>query len=309
MNNILIGIDAGGTKTVAAAYTKDGQQIATQRGAAGNVAADTNNAVQAIIATTEQLLAKMEPQMPFPLPLLCVGAAGVSRGGERLSQALKSTFGGRFSHICVISDAELALHAAHDGEDGLLIIAGTGSIGYRKEGQTLYRVGGWGHLLGDEGSAYAVAAAAIRAVTHAADRGDQPPHALWEALQNALGIDTLPALISYVYSHPKADVAALCRVVAACADKGDADACAILVQAGQELAQMTATLLSRAPVPHALPLALGGGLVTQNAIVRASLEDRLQALNLPVSAVLALREPTRGVLSIYRNLTNGGLIL
>ena len=105
------------------------------------------------------------------------------------------------------------------------------------------------------------------------------------------------------------NIAALCRVVAECADQGDADACAILVQAGQELAQMAATLLSRAPVPHALPLALGGGLVTQNAIVRASLEDRLQALGLPVSAVLELREPTRGVLSIYRNMTNGGLIL
>lgn len=309
MNNILIGIDAGGTKTVAAAYTKDGQQIATQRGAAGNVAADTNNAVQAIIDTIGHLLAKIEsPTSPY-LPLLCVGAAGISRGRDQLKKALDRAFGSRFACIRLLSDAELALHAAHDGEDGLLIISGTGSIGYRKEGQTLYRVGGWGYLLGDEGSAYAVAAAAIRAVTHAADRGDQPPRALWEALQNALGIDTLPALISYVYSHPKADIAALCRVVAECADKGDADACAILVQAGQELAQMAAILLSRAPVPHALPLALSGGLLTENAIVRASLEDRLQALNLPVSTVLALREPTRGVLSIYRNMTNGGLIL
>ena len=309
MKDILIGVDAGGTKTVAAAYTPDGTLIATQSGAAGNVAADPGTASRAIIDTIKALLTHIEGLFSASLPLLCVGAAGVSRGGEILTRALDSAFEGRFDRICVISDAELALHATHGGEDGLLLIAGTGSIGYRKSGSTLYRAGGWGHLLGDEGSAWAIARAAICTVLQATDRGLPAPEPLWHAIAAQLQIGTPQALLSYVYSHPKADVAALCRAVTQCADGGDPLALRILQQAGEALADLAQELVSRAPCQEKLPLAISGSVLRHCTHVRTALERAASEKKLPLSHIISADEPTRGVLAFYRNMTNGGLLL
>ena len=303
MNDILIGVDAGGTQTTAAAYSAEGELLAQTTGAAGNVAADPAHACQNIIETIQALLPRLGEMTAQPLPLLCVGADGISRGGQALSQALSTAFAGQFSRIQTISDAELALYAAHGEGDGLLLIAGTGSIGYRKAGQTLLRCGGWGHLIGDEGSAYAVAMAAVRAITQATDRGLPPPTALWNALQRCLGIQTPSELIAFVYSRPKADIAALGRTVSDCAHAGDPTSTALLQQAGADLAVLVRLLVERAPTTDALPLCCSGSLLTKNAIVRAAFETALHAAALPISSVFDLQEPTRGVLSLYKTTT------
>ena len=299
MNDIPIGVDAGGTNTTASAYSTAGELLAQTTGAAGNIAADPAHACQNIIETIQARLTRLGDDAAPPLPRLCVGAAGISHGGETLSRALSTAFEGQFAHIQTISDAELALYAAHGGSDGVLLIAGTGSIGYRKTGQTLLRCGGWGHLIGDEGSAYAVAMAAVRTITQAADRGTPPPDALWNALQRHLGIQTPSELIAFVYSHPKAEIAALCRTVSDCAESGDPTATALLQQAGQDLAAMARLLVERAPTTAPLPLCCSGSLLTKNAIVRAAFEDALRAAELPISSVSDLQEPTRGVLSLH----------
>jgi len=220
---------------------------------------------------------------------------------ETSKQARKAP--GSRPRICVISDAELALYAAHGESDGLLIIAGTGSIGYRKSGSTLYRAGGWGHLLGDEGSAWAIARAAICAVLQATDRGLPAPEPLWHAIAAQLQIGTPQALLSYVYSHPKADVAALCQAVTQCADGGDQLALRILHQAGEALANLAQELVSRAPCQEQLPLAISGSVLRHCTHVRAALARAASEKNLPLSHIISADEPTRGVLSAFASLS------
>ena len=154
-----------------------------------------------------------------------------------------------------------------------------------------------------QGLTPAVAVAAVRAITQATDRGLPPPTALWNALQRCLGIQTPSELIAFVYSHPKADIAALCRTVSDCAQAGDPTSTALLQQAGADLAVLVRLLVERAPTTDALPLCCSGSLLTKNAIVRAAFETALHAAALPISSVFDLQEPTRGVLSLYKTTT------
>ena len=266
-NRFLIGIDAGGTKTLATAYTSAGEKIAQVRGAAGNITANFDDSAAAIGDTAAALLSRLESEHPaLTVPLLCVGAAGASAKGEALRAALRQRFDGRIDHICVISDAELALWAAHGGEDGILIVAGTGSIGYRRAGRTLWRCGGRGHLLGDEGSGYDIAIQALRAILQDEDTGETRAATLRKALLSRLGMDSTPQLMSYIYSHPKGDIAALCLTVARCAEEGDPLSQQILQRAGEQLGAMVATLLSRQPTATPLPVAILGGVFWSEGI-------------------------------------------
>ena len=296
MKNILIGVDAGGTKTAAAAYTADGTQLGRQIGAAGNVTTDPATACTAIVKTIDALLQEIDA--PPSLPLLCVGAAGASAGGAALTRALHAAYPARFGQITVISDAELAMYAAHGNQDGLLIIAGTGSIGYRRAGDRLLRCGGWGHLLGDEGSGFAIALAAIAAITRAEDAGLPPPTALWDAISATLGIASLSELIGYIYTHTKAEIAALCPVVVQCAARGDTLAADILRKAGESLATMVATLLRRSACKSPLPLACSGSVLNGCTAVREAFEQAIKTAALPISRITNAPDATRGVLSL-----------
>ncbi len=299
-STFLIGVDAGGSKTVAAAYTPSGETVARICGRAGNITADPTAGCRAITDTVTSLISRLESISPRPaLPLLCVGAAGASAHGEELQAALLRAYGERIGSIRVISDAELALLAAHGGDDGVLIISGTGSIGYRKAGDTLLRCGGWGHLLGDEGSGYDIAVCAIRAITRAADTGDTAPLPLRDAVFSHLGVNTLPQLISYVYSRQKSEIAALAPIVSHCAAQGDPTAQGILRRAGEQLADLADILLGQCPVTAPLSVACSGSVLTKSRAVRDAFEAALLAKSVPVSRIFDLPDPTVGVSVLF----------
>lgn len=298
---LLLGVDAGGTKTIACAYTPDGEIVARVCGAAGNITADPTKGCRVISDTLAALLSCLAPTYSAAtLPFLCVGAAGATAHGEHLQRLLTNTYGGQIAHIRVVSDALLSLYAAHGTKDGILVISGTGSIAYRKSGNTLLRCGGWGHLLSDEGSGYDIAIQAIRAVTEDEDTDKTAATALRDAIYAQLGIDSLPQLISYVYSHSKGEIASLATVVSACAAQGDPTARGILQAAGEQLAAMVATLFSRQPVIDPLPVALSGGVLRGCDILRAATQASLQARALPISRTFELTDATVGVLALYR---------
>lgn len=301
---LLIGVDAGGTKTVAAAYQEDGTLLARYSGEPGNVTAQFASGCRAIIDTISALLADPACHAyPPSTVLLCVGAAGIEAGnkGGALQEQISSALSSRIGQIAVISDARLALYAAHGDRDGLLIISGTGSIGYRKAGHTLLRQGGWGHLLGDEGSGYDVVIKAARLLTMAVDTNSPLPHPLAEELFSQAGVSTFSAFIAFLYRAEKATVASLFPGIIRCAEAGDPISLALLEQAGEQLALLAAALIQKAPTPQAVPLACSGGVLCGCATVRAAFVKALQATALPISEIRDVCEPTRGVIAYDRS--------
>src|SRR5690606_5383094 len=108
--------------------------------------------------------------IPGPVAALCAGLAGVGNRAER--EVVERTLASArlAERVCVISDGETALYGAFAGGPGILLIAGTGSVGYaRGEDGRVERCGGWGMLVGDEGSGFGLGRAGLRAALRSAD--------------------------------------------------------------------------------------------------------------------------------------------
>ena len=150
------------------------------------------------------------------------------------------------------------------GEDGINVISGTGSMTYGERRGTGHRVGGWGELFGDEGSAYWVAAHGLNAFSRMSD-GRTPRGPLYDLLRQRLGIASDLDAVSLVidtWGGARGSIAALATTVCAAAAAGDAAADRILVDAAGELATLigtTATLVGFTAA-ETVPVSYSGGM-------------------------------------------------
>src|SRR4051795_10772824 len=148
----VLGIDAGGTKTVCLLADADGVVIAEGRGAGANLHTAGELAVEKVLH--EAMEAAIGDRSIVPAAI-CLGIAGVDRDDEsRTVRAIMRRIGYK-SRVLVVNDALIGLVAGARDEPGISINAGTGSIVYgRNAGFEAARAGGWGHMIGDEGSGY-----------------------------------------------------------------------------------------------------------------------------------------------------------
>ncbi|MBP3293570.1 MAG: hypothetical protein J6N32_07435 [Clostridia bacterium] len=278
--NIVIGVDAGGTKTRAAAFdiTANGQMIAEAFAGCGNVVLSYNNAKAAIASAIREVWRDS-------CAYIAVGAAGASSGelSERLAAELTAEFGVKTD---VMSDAELALNAAFGPTaDGMLVISGTGSVVFLRQNGVLTRAGGWGHLLGDGGSAYFTGMTALHTITDLRDR-NEPDEILERAVFDELGIDGISGLIKYVYApeRTKADFANIAPVIDKLAEDGHPTAADILWKSADVLSDDAATAIRRTG-KSAVEIALTGGHITHSDTLRLNFE---QTLRLKVSEICSV---------------------
>ena len=151
MSSLAIGVDAGGTATVAAASI-DGAYQDTVRGSPGNASSlGVAAATDAIVATVRRIARERTPAALF------VAAAGAGRSDVRdpMLAALRAAFP-KTTLVAIEDDTRVALRAAIPDGPGVVVIAGTGSVANAETGERRVRVGGARYLLGDEGSAFAI---------------------------------------------------------------------------------------------------------------------------------------------------------
>ncbi len=144
-----------------------------------------------------------------------------SSGAARIREKLKTFL--PVTRIVVEADALIALEGALAGDPGVVIVCGTGSIVLGKNSSgVIAKIGGWGPLLGDEGSAYWVAREALRRAALAAD-GTGPPTCLVRGLQRKYRVHNFERIIDAVYEHPmtSTELGALAPLVSAAAHEGD----------------------------------------------------------------------------------------
>ena len=211
--------------------------------------------------------------------------------------------------ICVAGDVEIALDAAFPSAPGVLIIAGTGSnfLGRTSTG-ALINVGGWGPLLGDEGSGYWIGSAAIRAALRARDRGE--PTYLLDKICAHWGCRDLTHLIEIAHANPAPDFANLAPVVAAAEESGDVLAASVLQAAGRMLGQDAILIFRRirASEPEGAPIpgiAFTGSILRHIAPVRIAMIDEIQRHLPPVKIVPEAVDPLEGAIWRARRCTPG----
>jgi N-acetylglucosamine kinase-like BadF-type ATPase len=272
---IRIGIDGGGTRARALAVDGSGRELGRKLGPPGIVrASDPCAAAECAADLTRSLLAELGET--GPAAALCCGLAGAGREPEREAVRVALMLAGVADVVTIVGDAEAALADAFTSGPGILVIAGTGSIAWARAADGgMVRVGGWGLLLGDEGSGYVIGLEALRAVARSAD-GRDPYTSLSGAVLAATSCGSPDDRIRYGGNASKADIAALTPIVLAHADAGDAAAGAIRDRAVQALVTLTTTAAARAAL-DAPACALTGGLIAPGGALRDRLKAALEA--------------------------------
>jgi len=161
------------------------------------------------------------------------------------------------------------------GEDGINIVAGTGSIGYGEYQGRAARIGGWGEMFGDEGSAYWIAIQGLALFSRMSDgRAARGP--LYDRVREALGLGNDLDLCRRVMGPDgmrRGEIAGLASLVSRAAADGDGAAHAVLVAAAQELAALAIGLRATLgfPADASVPLSWSGGVLQHEPRVRDAL--------------------------------------
>lgn len=298
---LILGVDGGGTHTSALLATSTGQVIGCGAASGSNPRAiGFANATAAILAATAGALAAARLPADTPLAAACLGIAGVGRPDDRAQLQGWAESVHLAQRCLIVTDVEPILAAGTPDGWGVALISGTGSSCFARspDGETL-QVGGWGYLLGDEGSGYDVAMRALRLATQTAD-GRAEAHALLAAVLAEWHLTAPTDLVAQVYERglTRPELAAMTRPVLALADAGDADARGLIHLAAADLAHMAVTAARRLNLADP-PLALGGGLLGASAELRSRLADRLGAGWGPTTWVA---DPAQGTLILAQRL-------
>lgn len=277
---VVVGVDGGGSSTRIYVADERAQVLfkATGEGSAvrNGAEADSADVIGALVKN-----AVIDAEMGHLMPrALVVGVAGVGREQQKIALTQELERLEIAESVVVITDAEAAMEDAFAEGPGILLIAGTGSIAWgRSPAGTMQRCGGWGPVIGDEGSGAWLGRKALQVIAAAHD-GREPETALTGALLTALELDDVAAIISWAAAATPADMATLAPAVLSAAEVGDLRANTIVTMAVEELALHIRALARALFVDEraAIPVALHGGLLGKGRPMRKRLEQRLKTL-------------------------------
>ncbi|MGG5735569.1 MULTISPECIES: BadF/BadG/BcrA/BcrD ATPase family protein [Bacillus cereus group] len=251
----MIGVDGGGTKTGAIAFNQDGNEVVRGTSGFGNILIDYEKAVSHIMEAIDQCKKAL---IDGHCVCICLGLAGISGANtNELTLRLKNKYG---TQIEVFNDAMIAHAAALKGKDGILTIGGTGAICLGKKGEVYEYSGGWGHILGDEGSGYWIALQGLKRMANQFDQGVALcPLSL--SIQDEFQLLTSSHIKRLVYTSSKDKVAAIAPFIIEEARNGNDDAHKIILQAATELTRITVNIYNKMQFDLSTPIAVSGSIL------------------------------------------------
>ena len=304
--NLVLGIDGGGTKTVCVLMDDTGQVLGRgEAGASNYQSVGKQAAFFSIQSAITQAVAVMET---VQIDAICLGLAGVGRPMDievvqTLVQQLQDsasapiTWALQPSNVVICNDALIALVGGVGYPVGIVAIAGTGSIvfGRNSHGNT-QRVGGWGHLLGDVGSAYHLAVSGLRAALKAYDQVGRAT-TLQERFREHLGLSNLEEVVKVIYQQGWSvkEIAALAPIIAQEAVSGDEVSLRIIEDAVKELVQATQVVIDTLFSPTEIVEVVTTGSVWRNAkLMQEKFAIYLAQKKPLVQVILPRHEPAYG---------------
>src|SRR3954470_4369435 len=292
MASPVLGLDVGGSKTHA--VLSDGEQVLA------DVLAGSANPSSVGEAEAGRQLDAVFAQLGSVRPAaVCAGAAGVDsvEAAERFRRLLSER--APTARVGFVHDTELVLAAA-GSRTGIVVISGTGSAcwGRNAQGQVA-RAGGWGYLLGDEGSGYGVARDAVRHALRLLDRGKEPD-LLARRLATACGLSRAGLLLDRFYAQPeRRSWAQHAGLVFALAGAGDPASIRIVEKAADALAALVRTVGDR--IGSLGPVVLAGGVAGHQPALKAGIRSRLALHGYDDVRVLD-RDPAYGAVALAQAL-------
>lgn len=267
----VIGIDGGGTKTLLKMAGIDGKLIACHECGPSNINSAERGAVREVLS---KLIYEGVDKAGMRLDdclCLCIGAAGAGREKDRkiIENIIRDTgFTGR---LVVTDDIHTAFYGGVGGNEGIIAISGTGSVCFGKNSRgESHRAGGWGHIIGDEGSGYYIGREVLTAVIRSYD-GRQGYTELTDLVLEHLNLKSPEDLVEYVYRSGagKREISSLAAIAAKACALGDFAAEQILKNAAKELFHCAGVVIEKLGFMNkSTTMALGGSVLVKDAYVR-----------------------------------------
>jgi len=304
MTSLVLGIDGGGTGTVALlADAGTGAILGRGEGGPSNIqGVGVEAALQSLDAAIDRAFASAN-RPRCTVAAVCLGLAGIDRQeGLEIIRGWAARIA-LADNVLVANDATLLLAAGTADGWGLAVIAGTGSIAFVKTPTgELGRCGGWGYLIGDEGSAYRIAVQGLRAACRAFD-GIGTATSLTTGFVEAMNLNEPPDFIPAVYrgTWDRAAIAGLAPLVLEAAERGDFIAGQIVREEATELARTAAGAVRANALPTTnLPVALAGGVITLNENYRRLFLEALAECGIAPASVELVTDPALGAVVLAR---------
>ncbi len=252
-----LGIDAGGSRCKARLTGLDGAVLGEAETGPANARIGLEKLKEAIVGAAEKAIAGAGLDGAILSATAAgLGVAGISRPGVR-QQAAAMTL--PFARSAIETDAAIANIGAHDGEDGAVLILGTGSIGFIKAGGREITIGGYGFPISDEGSGAALGLSTMRHALRALD-GRTKTTPLSAAVTERFGHDTGRAIAWMDKATPR-DYAAFAPMVLDYAERDDEIARSIVEDAAKHVERFIETIFAKG----APRCALAGGVAPRLA--------------------------------------------
>lgn len=272
----IVGMDGGGTKT-AVIVTHDDQEEPVRSFTAGPINYNGGDA-GAIAAAFGEIFKQIRSCCTSLAEVnhVCIGAAGVSNPAVArfLEQQVRDN--GYSGPLTITGDQETALYGAQNAMQGIILIAGTGSIcfGVNEKGER-HRTGGFGHLIDDEGSGYYIGRELLSVLVQAED-GRTADTMIPALVYKQLGLGTVQEIIGFVYhkNTTKKDIAALAPVMTAACGLGDAQALKLAEQCAAGLFELVVPVIERLKL-YESKVAIAGSVLQKSRFVREALERKL----------------------------------
>jgi len=307
MKKFLIGFDCGATKTECALADIEGNIICSANGKPSNyLVIGVDNAARNILS----LLDKFKNELDFTqaeIEKVVIGAAGAGRkeDAERLLKAVTdsaSVKGIIFKSITVVSDSQIALEGAFPKKHGCILIAGTGSIIYGKDKEgNVFRAGGFGRLIGDEGSGYSIGRKALKAAAEFFDgRGEKT--LIVKLIAEKFFIKTPDDLISKVHKE-NFDIASVAQIVLTAAKEGDKIALNILAEESNQLIELIKAMMKKMNTGE-LNVSTAGSLISNNNVYSDLLLKKIKTYLPSVKVINAEHSPVEGAIIIAKEMLN-----
>ena len=284
----VLGIDSGGTKTLGILADLEGKIISKALHQASNPQIKGFDSTAHVVLETIRDCCSKAGCRTEELRAIVVGLAGAGRESDRRRVFMEIRAMARrkkisLRNLMIESDARIALEGALAGQPGVVLISGTGSIGMAKDSQgNIFRVGGWGREIGDEGSGYWIGRKALGAVTRNLDsRGE--PTLLTRLVARKFGLRDAEAIVRKVYQN-NFDVAQIAPLVFHAAGRRDRASRRILENAAHDLTNHLQALVKKisdsgsAGQKKEFRLVFLGGLLSRQNYLTRVLRKRVKAL-------------------------------
>ncbi len=297
-----LGVDGGGTKTCFTLIDVNGKVISKViKGPSHPTQIGFENLEKLLREGLEEIITNNKISAS-DIERVTLGLAGygiVKEIAEGIAKIVERVFNEIKYEL--VSDVRVAIAGALAGEDGINIVAGTGSIALALKNNEIIRCGGWGYTVGDEASAYWIGKKTIALFSKESD-GRAEKGALYELVRKNLGLNKDAEIISYVNDKIKGDRSEIAKLAKICSDAailGDEEAMAIFNEAAVEITEMIKVLL-RNFGNEQVKVSYTGGVFKSGELILKPLKNMLEGLNVELIEPI-LSPDLGGCLLAYKN--------